>query len=330
MGVIRAAARPCRKTNRTRAIRVDWLVPECHDARLSRKTGSVVFAGEGGAPYAEQLKGKASPARIGHALSPISGTYRTRLGALGWGGVDGSQFFDRKDLERLLLDAVAHERRVQWCRTAATTIGDLGCAVWMIGWVERDDRPSALGTVLQTAAELAQGTVTLLEGSSHYAAAALVRQLVECEYLAWLFGEDPEEAARWSRSEPADRQRLRPAAMRKRSQGRFRSEEYASHCERGGHPHPAGAFMLPGREDSRQLAGGRWQWVDLGQHLERLWDLALVAMRSHDLTAALSYERTQRVEDARGEWHARDQLAVRAARLAVVDGRRVIELAQPG
>lgn len=170
--------------------------------------------------------------------------------------------------------------------------------------------------------------MTLLEASSHYAAAALVRQLVECEYLTWLFGEDPEKAARWFRSEPADRQQLRPAAMRKRSGGRFRSEEYASHCGRGGHPHPAGAFMLPGREDSRQLAEGRWQWVDLGQHLERLWDLTLVAVRSHDLTTALSSTREQRVEGARQEWHARDQLAVRAARLAVVDGRRVIELVQ--
>ena len=154
-----------------------------------------------------------------------------------------------------------------------------------------------------------------------------MRQIVECEYLAWLFGEYPDEAARWLRAPPDGRQRLfRPAAMRKRSQGRFRTEEYASHCERGGHPAPAGAFMLPGRSDSRQVAEGRWQWADLGQHLERCWALTLVALGSHDVVEALPRGLERRLEDARVQWHADDRLAIRATRLTVVDGHRAIEL----
>ena len=240
--------------------------------------------------------------------------------------VDG-RLIDQEGFERLLLVPAAHERRVQWCRTAATGFGEAGYAVWVAGWIEQDDRLTALGTVLQMASDLAQGAVTLLDGDRHYATAALVRQFVECEYLVWLFGEQPDEAAQWLHAAPADRQRLfRPAAMRKRSKGRFRSEEYASHCEPGGHPNPVGAFMLPGRRDSRQLAEGRWQWVDLGQHLERCWDLAVLALRVHNLVEMPPVELMRRLEDARDQWHGHDQLAVRFARLSSAGNRRVAEL----
>lgn len=233
----------------------------------------------------------------------------------------------REAFEGLLQDPAAHERRVEWCRTAASAFDEAGYAVWVTGWTVQDDGTLSLGIVLQMTGEVAQGTVTLLDENRHYAAAALVRQLVECEYLAWLFGEYPDEAATWLRALPDDRQRLfRPAAMRKRSKGRFRTEEYASHCERGGHPAPAGAFMLPGRRDSRQLAESRWQWVNLGQHLERCWALTRVALSSHDLVEALPRGLERHLEDSRGQWHANDRLASRATRLTVVDGDRAIEL----
>lgn len=37
----------------------------------------------------------------------------------------------------------------------------------------------------------------MLEAENWYAAAALSRQLVEVEYLVWLFGTDPTEAEAW-------------------------------------------------------------------------------------------------------------------------------------
>jgi hypothetical protein len=51
------------------------------------------------------------------------------------------------------------------------------------------DATVGLATVLQIAGELVTGAVTLLEENNRYAAAALLRQLVEVEYLAWAFAE---------------------------------------------------------------------------------------------------------------------------------------------
>ena len=42
---------------------------------------------------------------------------------------------------------------------------------------------------------IAQGCIDLLDAEHHYAAAALVRQIVETEYLGWAFSEDAQTAA---------------------------------------------------------------------------------------------------------------------------------------
>lgn len=108
-----------------------------------------------------------------------------------------------------------------------------------------EDALVALGYLSKTAACLIGGATDLLERGNCYSGAALNRQLVEVEYLAWAFAEDREEAAAWLRSNRVDRlHRWQPRHIRDRSGGRFRSTDYADHCDLGGHPTPQGARAL--------------------------------------------------------------------------------------
>ena len=66
-----------------------------------------------------------------------------------------------------------------------------------------------------------------------YAAAALLRQVVEVEYLLWTFADDPEDTVRWLNASKSQLDgRFRPAAMRQRSAGHFRTSEYVAHSTR--------------------------------------------------------------------------------------------------
>lgn len=108
-----------------------------------------------------------------------------------------------------------------------------------------EGRRRALGMVGQMGAELALGTCHLYEHELWYPGAATVRQLVEVEYLLHLFVAASEEADRWTFATDKDvRAMFAPAAMRKRSLGRFDDAEYNAHCTVGGHPRKAGSVLL--------------------------------------------------------------------------------------
>jgi|SRR5581483_1204959 len=97
----------------------------------------------------------------------------------------------------------------------------------------------------------------LLEQDNLYGAAALLRQLVEAEYLAWAFAEDRVEAAAWLRSTNEKRREMwQPKHLRERSGGRFRAIDYAHHCECGGHPTPSAKRLLPGIASAIALSFG--------------------------------------------------------------------------
>jgi hypothetical protein len=97
-----------------------------------------------------------------------------------------------------------------------------------------------------------------------------VPQLIEAEYLLWLFSHDYATAEEWLKSSPdAMRKFFTPASIRKRSSGQFRDAEYWSHCELGGHPNPKARVLL--RDHSSPFGSHEWPWVDLAQHLARLW-----------------------------------------------------------
>jgi hypothetical protein len=182
------------------------------------------------------------------------------------------------ELERRLADTSGHGARMEFCERAADAIDACGRVLWAFGGAVDMPEREGLALVCQAAGEMATATVGLYREDHWYAGAALVRQFIECEYLVYLFGHDPAHSIKWRQSTREERlDFFKPGAMRKLSQGKFRSEEYAIHCERGGHPSPMGSSLLA--EHTASLLGkNRYLWCDLGQHLERFWESFVLAV----------------------------------------------------
>jgi len=149
---------------------------------------------------------------------------------------------------------------VEFSGAISQVLHQAGSGVAAFGLAEGSRR--AVSLVMRMASEIARGAVTLFRERNWYGGAALVRQLVEVEYLVFLFTSDPNEPDRWLRASPSElRRQYRPAAMRARSGGRFKDAEYWTHCEVGRHPHWKAAALLPERIDSLRLASGELFWV---------------------------------------------------------------------
>ena len=108
----------------------------------------------------------------------------------------------REALHLAAMDKSAHEARLSMCHALATAFQQTGLALRTAGHLmgpERvdgtspfgngDDQLVALGYLGETAAALIVGAAELIDRDNPYAAAALNRQLVEVEYLAWAFAE---------------------------------------------------------------------------------------------------------------------------------------------
>lgn len=164
----------------------------------------------------------------------------------------------RQLLRDLIENEAAVASRVSACDAVAGGLAQVGLALWVSGAFIGGDRVSGespfgfgqdravgIATVAQIGGELARGAVGLLGGGNRYAASALLRQLVEIEYLAHAFAIGSETAEAWLR---ADRQKRRtfwsPKKVRDRASGEFPDEHYWSHCERGGHPTTEGMSLL--------------------------------------------------------------------------------------
>lgn len=126
--------------------------------------------------------------------------------------------------------------------------------------------------VAQMAAELVLGAEAMFDAQRVYAGSSLVRQLIETDYLLFLFAQDPTEAERWLTGTPEQRRSLfQPGAMRKRAGTRFDVDEYSWHCEMGGHPRPAARALVDRHHVfSRDVAPVLW--LDLAGHAARIWD----------------------------------------------------------
>lgn len=151
-----------------------------------------------------------------------------------------------EDFKPWLAAPELREPRRLVCSTLATQLAACGARLWAFGMGPTDLR-TACSVVIQFGGSLATGAVTLGEQENWYAASALVRQLVEVEYLVRLFRQDSDEALRWLKASPEElRTSFMPAQMRKRVDG-FRHQEYRVHCESGGHPNPRAHSLLPER-----------------------------------------------------------------------------------
>jgi hypothetical protein len=164
-------------------------------------------------------------------------------------------------------------------------LDELAAQVWAFGMSEGARRAFAM--VAQIGAELSVGAAKLYNAERWYAGAALVRQLIEVEYLLFLFAIDDEEPLRWLKaSDEEARKTFAPAQMRKRSAGRFQVEEYGVHCKIGGHPRVDGHILLreritPISSSPLELFNPAIQWVDLAQHLERLATHYMAGVAKH-------------------------------------------------
>jgi hypothetical protein len=166
----------------------------------------------------------------------------------------------------------------------------------------------AVSTVVCMSAELAEAAVDMAKRSRYYAVGAVIRQLIECEYLLTLFIDDIDHARRWRESTPDEvRKSFAPEKMRKLTG--FADEEYWNHCSTGGHPGPKGARLFKKLDPARQL----WPYaaaellVDLGLHLQRIWKaLDALLMKHHARYERGRADQRRQAQDAWAQWREAD------------------------
>ena len=136
-----------------------------------------------------------------------------------------------------------------------------------------------LGAIMQMCGELGIASAKMLSTNEHYAGAALLRQIVEIEYLTWTFENGHADIKEWLNSSDKDRMKIfSPAQLRKNSKGRFLYEDYKNHCEKGGHPVPRGIPLLGGKS----IGEAQLFLVDLLLHCWRTWDQVFAWLRKNN------------------------------------------------
>lgn len=225
----------------------------------------------------------------------------------------------RQQLASLAADPKTAAVRIATCNAIARALQGLGHTLWHAGYfIGRDrvdgispfgfgsDATVGLATVTQIGGELARGAIALLTTGNRYAGAALIRQIVEVEYLASAFAEGDGSAMEWLHADrDARRQFWSPAAMRKRAGGRFLASDYWGHCDRGGHPTREGRMLLPDHEPSMDAP---MLWVELANHLAHVWTDVTRATRQHAHYVDDTWINVS-VDEAIAQWTATDTLA---------------------
>lgn len=124
--------------------------------------------------------------------------------------------------------------------------------------------------VLRIAAQLISASADLFSDGRNYAAAALLRQMVEVEYLSWAVDEREQDAKLWIQSDARQRRQMfSPSSLKNAAGKNCRSRDYKFHCEYGGHPTPDGATSLLKDEQNNPE---QIFLVDLLGHSGRIWD----------------------------------------------------------
>lgn len=160
--------------------------------------------------------------------------------------------------------------RIETCTAVAQSLAIAGPRLYELGWALKLRRVESLGTLTEMAAELGATSVEAFQSNRWYAGLSLVRQLIETEYLMFLFAKDTSLVATWLDATPQKiRQEFSPSKMRDRAGSAFQAQEYWIHCDSGGHPSPAGRHLLSSHSDP--IGSKEIHWLDLAQHLSRLW-----------------------------------------------------------
>jgi hypothetical protein len=167
-----------------------------------------------------------------------------------------------------------------------------------------NDETVAISILLRVAGELTSASADLAADGRQYAASALVRQMVEIEYLAWAFETRNGEGERWLRSTKDEREKFfKPAKLRAAAgQGTFRGKDYGYHCELGGHPVPQAGILLEGNS-----AIGQLMLSDLLGHVGRIWD-HLCGWARQNKNGGPILQRSQQMSANFQEWKLKDKL----------------------
>lgn len=170
------------------------------------------------------------------------------------------EFLDRlKRAGRLL----PNEREEQALRELAWALERAGDVLHVGAYVLRDDAAQGTRVVVQIAAELVRAAIRLHSSGELYAGTALVRQMLEVQYLLAAFGRDRQCAESWMRSTRSQRENnFKPGKLR--DAGGFRRDDYRNHCDITGHPTPLGRAVLKSSGDRDRSLGLAWR--DLAQH----------------------------------------------------------------
>lgn len=189
---------------------------------------------------------------------------------------------DREALRAASADTTVTATRRALCVALADALGRAGEALFVSGDMVGDDRAAgrspyghgddgviACASLAQIAASLCAATASQLDVSNVYAAHALLRQLVETDYLMTLFAHDLDAAWQWLHATPEDRRKAwRPKQVRHRSPDVFSDRDYWLHCTFGGHPTAEAARVLIRRRHDVLTAS----WIDLARHSVHIWD----------------------------------------------------------
>lgn len=219
--------------------------------------------------------------------------------------------------------------RAETAATGAQTLRKAGQVAHVVGHLIGDGRTSGsstrgngddalvgVGVLTQIAADLLEAAGALLSGENHYAGAALLRQVVEVEYLTWAFANQKRDAAMWLNSDQETRRRMfTPARLRSESDGRFLSADYGHHCEQGGHPVPR-AIPLLGNSDP---VHSQLLLVDLLLHAWRTTDN--VFCWADDTGPAALTQELAGAQQAFAAWGATDPLYQWAVNQGDADGQ---------
>lgn len=222
---------------------------------------------------------------------------------------------DKAAVEKAAEDPVLISLRRALATSASTHLEDVGRVLYTEGYVIGTDRATgkspfghgsdetvAVSLIALIASELTACIAELFEKGKCYAASALLRQMVELEYLAWAFDTRNRDAERWIRSNSKERQDFfRPSKLRDAASGLFRGKDYGYHCDLGGHPTPTALILLRNDATTSQML-----LSDLLGHVLGIWNhiVRWARQNGNDRVEALNATITPQFV----EWKARDPL----------------------
>ncbi|MEL7015182.1 MAG: hypothetical protein AAGK60_03905 [Pseudomonadota bacterium] len=150
------------------------------------------------------------------------------------------------------------------------SLKELGSHAQIHGHLVGDKDISAFAVLSGLAVDITIGFTTLIRSHNEYSAAALLRQLVEFEYLFFVAYLDKSELGKWLEADGNTlRKQFTPQKMRNKSSGLFRDQEYWTHCDMGGHPNPKARVFLTGGSNIRKMAA--FLLPDGVHHFRRMW-----------------------------------------------------------